>query len=44
MLPSGLAIVVSPYGGQISLINTGSNRVVANVSVGSYPDAVAVAG
>ncbi len=44
MLAPGLAIVVSPYGGQISLINTGSNRVVANVPVGSYPDAVAVAG
>lgn len=44
MLPSGVAIVVSPYAGQVTLLNTATNRLVATVTVGSYPDAVAVAG
>ncbi len=44
MLPSAMAIVVSPYAGQVALVNTATNRLVATVPVGNYPDAVAVAG
>lgn len=38
------AIVLDTYGGQVSLINTRTNRGYPAVNVGSYPTAAAVTG
>ncbi len=44
LAPTGTtAVVVSPYAGQVTLLDTASRRAVATVNVGNYPVAAAIA-
>jgi YVTN family beta-propeller protein len=36
------AVVVSPYAGQVTLLNTTTRKAMATVNVGSYPVAAAI--
>ena len=38
------SVVVEPYAGQVSLIDTATGHRIAQVTVGSYPVAAAIAG